>query len=47
MKIVNENNYYTLYWHNGDRNIVKGGLHRGSIHKSRLWRWSYQCFVLV
>ncbi len=24
MKIVNENNYYTLYWHNGDRNIVKG-----------------------
>jgi len=24
MKTVNENNYYTLYWHNGDRNIVTG-----------------------
>ena len=24
MKTVNENNHYTLYWRNGDRNVVSG-----------------------
>lgn len=24
MKTVNENNYYTLYWRNGDRNVISG-----------------------